>query len=433
MPGFKATAEINKLIISAPPPSSATAPAHDAICRQLRSCVFLSTASEETILELSSQVEFIHAKAGDRIFDKGDHGTAIYFVMEGCARIHDGDVVLTHRGAGEAFGEIGALASLARTASVTAEIDSLLLMLDKQALYRVMAKRPEAAHSFIEALCQRESALIHDATEHAVKARLVEREMAIAQRIQRGFLPDSVPEVPGWKLAGYLKPAREVAGDFYDFFVIPKLDCVGLVIGDVCDKGVGAALFMTLFRSLIRSTSTFRDFLGDGEESTDVARILSRSIKLTNEYIATTHGQSSMFASVFYGLLIPETGQLCYINAGHEAPLIVGKSGIRQVLEPTGPVLGLMPDAVHEVKVTDIRPDELLVAYTDGATDARNEAGEPFSEERVLAAVAEGAPNSGAMVHRLVSAIEAHIGKADQYDDLTLIAASRGSPGMPTL
>lgn len=421
------------MIISAPLPSSATAPTHDAICRQLRSCVFLSAASEETILDLSSQVEFIHAKAGDRIFDKGDHGTAIYFVMEGCARIHDGDVVLTHRGTGEAFGEIGALASLARTASVTAEIDSLLLKLDRQALYLAMAKRPEAAHSFIEALCQRESALIHDATEHAVKARLVEREMAIAQRIQRSFLPDAVPEVQGWKMAGYLKPAREVAGDFYDFFVIPRLDCVGLVIGDVCDKGVGAALFMTLFRSLIRSTSTFRDFPGGDPHSTDVAEILRHSIKLTNEYIATTHGQSSMFASVFYGLLIPETGQLCYINAGHEAPLIVSANGIRQALDPTGPVLGLLPDAAHEVKLTEIQPDELLIAYTDGATDARDEAGEPFSEARVLATIAEGAPNAGAMVHRLVSAVEAHIGQADQYDDLTLIAASRGSPGMQTL
>ena len=95
--------------------------------------------------------------------------------------------------------------------------------------------------------------------------------------------------------------------------------------------------------------------------------------------------------------------------------------------------LGLMPDAVHEVKVAEIQPDELLIAYTDGATDARNEAGEPFSEARVLATVAEGAPNAGAMVHRLVSAVETHIGQADQYDDLTLISASRGSQTMQTL
>jgi serine phosphatase RsbU (regulator of sigma subunit) len=404
-------------------------PENEAICRQLRNCIFLSSASEETILDLSTQVEFIEAKAGDRIFDKGDQGSAIYFVMDGSMRIHDEDIVLTHRGAGEVIGEIGALASLARSASVTAEIDSLLIKLDKQALYDTMVRRPEAAYSFIEALCQRQSTMVHDATERAVKAKVTERELAIAQKIQRSFLPDAVPDVPGWKMAGFLKPAREVAGDFYDFFVIPKLGCVGLVIGDVCDKGVGAALFMTLFRSLIRSTSMYRDFDGNDKNADDVTKILRHSIKLTNEYIATTHGQSSMFASVFYGLLIPETGQLCYINAGHESPLIVGAGGIRTKLEPTGPVIGLFPDVVHEVNIVEILPDELLFAYTDGATDAQNAAGVQFSEESLLALVANGPPTGGAMVHQVVATVEAFIGCADQYDDLTVIAVSRGCAG----
>lgn len=402
---------------------------NEVICRHLRKSVFLSAASEETIQELSTRVELISVKAGERIFCKGDLGSALYFVLEGSMRIHDGDLVLTHLGVCDAFGEIGALSSLARSASVTVEVDSLLLKLEKQALYDTMIRRPEAARSFIEALCQRESSLIHESTERAVKAQVHEREMAIAQRIQRSFLPDSVPNVEGWKMAGFLQPAREVAGDFYDFFVIPKLNCVGLVIGDVCDKGVGAALFMTLFRSLIRSTSMFRDFLGDDHTSDDIIKILRHSIKLTNEYIATTHGQSSMFASVFYGLLIPETGQLCYINAGHESPLIVSSSGIRNKLEPTGPVIGLFPDVVHEVKVVDILPDELLVAYTDGATDAKNQAGEQFSEERLLEMVAEGTQTGGAMVHKIVSALESFIGTTDQYDDITVIAAYREPKG----
>jgi sigma-B regulation protein RsbU (phosphoserine phosphatase) len=402
-------------------------PEIEAISRYLRNSIFLSSASEETIRELSTEVEFIEAKAGDRIFGKGEMGTAIYIVMEGSMRIHDEDIVLTHRGAGEAFGEIGALAALARTASVTAEIDSQLLKLDKEVLFDTMARRPEAAYTFIEALCQRESALVHDATERAVKAKVTERELAIAQKIQRGFLPDVVPEVPGWKLAGFLQPAREVAGDFYDFFVVPKLGCVGLVIGDVCDKGVGSALFMTLFRSLIRSTSMYRDFDGTDHNADDAIKILKHSIKLTNEYIATTHGDSSMFASVFYGLLSPETGQLCYINAGHESPLIVGADGIRAKLEPTGPVIGLFADAVHGVNIIDLLPNELLVAYTDGATDAKNLAGEQFSEDNLLALIAGGAPTANAMVHKIVSEVESFIGEADQYDDITVIAASRGS------
>jgi serine phosphatase RsbU (regulator of sigma subunit) len=400
---------------------------HEAICRHLRNSVFLSSASEDTIRELAARVEIVKVSAGDRIFSKGDSGAAIYFVVDGSMRVHDDDVVLTHRGAGEAFGEIGALASLARTASVTAEIDSLLLKLDRQILFETMARRPEAAYSFIEALCQRESALIHDATERAIKAKVTEHELAIAQKIQRSFLPDVVPDIPGWKLAGLLQPAREVAGDFYDFFELPKLGCVGLVIGDVCDKGIGSALFMTLFRSLIRSNSLYRDFTGHDLHGDDVTTILSHSIRLTNEYIATTHGQSSMFASVFYGLLIPETGQLCYINAGHEAPAIVGASGIRSRLDPTGPVIGLFPGVAHEVKIVDILSNEVIVAYTDGATDAKNEDGERYSEEALLAVIAEGAPTAAAMVHAIVSNVETFVGEADQYDDITVIAASRCS------
>lgn len=396
---------------------------NESICNHLRNCLFLSSASEGTIQALSRQVKLIRVEAGEKIFDKGDAGAAIYFVVEGCVRIHDGDVLLTYRGEGEAFGEIGALTSQARTASVTAEIDSHLLKLDKSALFDTMTNRPEAAFNVIEALCQRESTLIQETTKRAVEAQVTERELAIAKKIQRGFLPDVMPIVPGWNMAGFLQPAREVAGDFYDFFVIQKPGCVGLVIGDVCDKGVGAALFMTLFRSLIRATSMHHTFTGDDCDADDIANTLHHSITLTNQYVATTHGQSSMFASVFSGLLIPETGQLFYINAGHESPLIVDANGIRLRLEPTGPVIGLFPDARHEVKVVDIFPGELLVAYTDGATDAKNQTDGQFSEERLLALVAEGAQSADAMVHNIVSAVERFIDGASQYDDITVIAA----------
>jgi sigma-B regulation protein RsbU (phosphoserine phosphatase) len=395
----------------------------EVVCRHLRSSIFLQSATDETILDLANQVEWVSAKAGDIIFEKGDAGSAIYFVIEGSARIHDGDLVLNHLGVGEAFGEVGALSSMSRTASVTAELDSQLLKLDRQALFDTMTRQPEAARCIIEALCQREGRLIHDGTERAIKAQLVERELAIAQQIQRSFLPDAIPDLEGWTIEGFLQPAREVGGDFYDFFKVPGLGCMGFVIGDVCDKGVGAALFMTLFRSLIRATSLYGKFKGQGDSTSDAVKTLRHCVTLTNEYVATTHQKSSTFTTLFYGLIIPETGQLCYINAGHEAPLIVGKEGIRTRLEQTGPVIGIFPDAVHEVKVADILPGELLVAYTDGATDAKNEAGEQFSEERLHALVARGAPTATAMVHKLVSEIMSFIGGADQFDDVTLVAA----------
>lgn len=110
-----------------------------------------------------------------------------------------------------------------------------------------------------------------------------------------------------------------------------------------------------------------------------------------------------------------------------QAPLIVGAGGIRTKLEPTGPAIGLFPNVVHEVKIIEILPDELLVAYTGGATDAKNDAGEQFLEATLLALVAKGALTGGAMVHQIVATVEAFIGGTVQYDDITVIAASRGS------
>ncbi len=397
----------------------------DEICRHLRSSSFFASVSEDVILDLAGIVELVAASAGERLIEKGEIGSAMFFVVHGSVRVHVGDVVLSHLGPGEAFGEIGALASQARTASVTAEIDSFLLKLDQSALYGTMSRQPEAALSVIRALCHRQTNIIHDTTTRSLKLQLLEHEMAIAKDIQQSFLPEVLPEVAGWRLAGFLKPAREIAGDFYDFFTIPTSGCVGVVIGDVCDKGVGAALFMTLFRSLIRATSMHRDFAGTGRPSTDVTSTLRYSIALTNQYIATTHRHSNMFSSVFFGLLIPETGKLCYINAGHEAPLVVAGGEVRRTLEPTGPVIGLFADAEHDVEVVELLPGETLVAYTDGVTDAKNRAGEHFSDERLLSTIRTCSPGAGSTLHEIVSAVEGFIGDASQYDDLTIIAVHR--------
>ena len=142
----------------------------------------------------------------------------------------------------------------------------------------------------------------------------LERELEIGREIQMGFLPEELPQADGWEIAAYLKAAREVAGDFYDAFMLPD-GTIGLVVADVCDKGVGAALFMTLFRSLIRAAAT-TDGFGESAGSTAEVR-LQHTIELTNNYIAETHGSTGMFATVFFGILDPRSGLLTYINGGH--------------------------------------------------------------------------------------------------------------------
>lgn len=397
----------------------------DETCQYLRKSKFFASASDEMVRSLAALSEVMSLRAGDVLFGKGEIGTAMYFVVDGCVRIHNGDVVITHLGKGQVFGEVAALSHEVRTASVTAEMDTALVKLEQTAIYDTLSSQPDAARCVIQALCKRESEIIEEKFERLVKARVMENELEIGQKIQRNFLPEVVPEIAGWHMKGVLQPARQVAGDFFDFFVVPKPSCVGIVIGDVCDKGLGAALFMTLFRSLIRSISVYRNVVGENPDSDDVVNTLRHAIALTNKYIASTHASSSMFSSIFYGLLIPETGQLCYINAGHESPLIIGPSGVRQELAPTGPVIGLFEDAQHDVGMAEILPGEVLFGYTDGATDALNQAGEQFTGERLTAVACEKAENGEAMLYDILSAVETFIGDADQYDDITMISIHR--------
>lgn len=397
----------------------------DEICQYLRKSKFFASAPDGMLKSLAALSETISLHAGEMLFCKGEIGTAMYFVVDGCVRIHNGDVVIAHLGKGQVFGEVAALSQELRTASVTAEKDTALVKLEQTAIYSILSSEPDAARCVIQALCERESEIIEEKFDRLVKARVMEKELDIGQKIQRNFLPEVIPEIDGWVMNGLLQPARKVAGDFFDFFVVPRPRCIGIVIGDVCDKGLGAALFMTLFRSLIRSISVYRNVVGENPDSDDVVNTLRHAIALTNKYIASTHASSSMFSSVFFGLLIPETGQLCYINAGHEPPLIIGPSGVRRELTPTGPVIGLFEDAEHDVGMAEIFPGEVLFGYTDGATDALNQADEQFTGERLTALACGKAGSDGSMLHSILSEIETFIGNAEQYDDITMISIHR--------
>jgi sigma-B regulation protein RsbU (phosphoserine phosphatase) len=402
----------------------------DEATEVLRRCDFFAATSDSAVGALAALAELVHLPGGTRLFEKGEAGTAIYFVLDGTVRVHQGEVVVGYLAAGEVFGEVAGLSNEPRSASVTAESDARLLKLEQDAVYSVLADHPGAARSLIQALCVRERQIINEKFDRIVRSRLLEHEMEIGQKIQRHFLPEVLPEIAGWSIEGLLRPARQVAGDFYDFFTLPGLQRVGVVIGDVCDKGVGAALFMTLFRSLLRSAAMRRCPAGGEERPPDPAEVLRHALDSTNSYLVTTHSNSSMFASVFFGLLDPLTGELHYANAGHEAPVIVGGDGIRCRLESTGPVIGLFEGAAHRVEVASLLPGEMLFGYTDGATDARNPLAEQFSEERLLEIACLNADVGAEALPPVLAAIEAFVDGADQYDDITMICVRRQRPAM---
>jgi sigma-B regulation protein RsbU (phosphoserine phosphatase) len=252
----------------------------------------------------------------------------------------------------------------------------------------------------------------------------LEHEFEIGRNIQEGFLPGEIPQPNGWGIAAMLRSAREVAGDFYDVFELPEKK-IGLVIADVCDKGLGAALFMTLFRSLLRAVSNL-DFYARTQSSdmdSSAAR-LRNAVLLTNNYIAETHGQTGMFATVFFGILDLHTSRLTYINCGHLAPLLLNGNGVKQTLDLTGRALGAVLDAEYSIREVEIEPGDLLFAYTDGVTDTENLTGEFFTIDKLIPILTQDLSLS-LLLEEVFSRVQAHDAGGKQFDDITMLALRR--------
>ncbi len=252
----------------------------------------------------------------------------------------------------------------------------------------------------------------------------LQREMDIAREIQQGFLPAELPQAGGWEVAACFKAARDVAGDFYDAFTLADGSLAG-VIGDVCGKGVGAALFMTLFRSLIRATAVTDDFLERRErKALFPAERLKHVISFTNHYVVETHGDANMFATVFAGIFERGSGLLSYINAGNEPPLLI-RGGMVETLAVSGPVVGVIPQVRYGVEEVSMQPGDTLLAFTDGITDALNGEDQPFGIERLRRALQGSKEPPSELLERLERELCGHVGAAAQFDDITMLAVRR--------
>ncbi|WP_373068423.1 PP2C family protein-serine/threonine phosphatase [Gemmatimonas sp.] len=254
------------------------------------------------------------------------------------------------------------------------------------------------------------------------RSRRMQKDLEVGARIQRDFLPESLPTVPGYQFAARFEPAREVGGDFYDAFRLPD-GAVALVLGDVCDKGVGAALFMALFRSLIRAVSASQI----GSHTVDMleSRVL-HAVTVTNDYIATTHGRANMFATLFVGALDPATGTIAYVNGGHEPPRVVRANGtVRTMLPPTGPAVGMLPEIPFTAGTIVLAPGETLLVLTDGITESRAPNGLLFGDDATDALLTAPAATVDVLLDRMLDAVHAHAAGEPAADDVTLLAVRR--------
>jgi len=242
----------------------------------------------------------------------------------------------------------------------------------------------------------------------------VTRELAQAGRIQESFLPEEIPEIPGWEISAILQPARETSGDFYDFINLPE-GRLGIVVADVADKGMGAALYMATCRTLIRTYA--------GEHPDKPERALAEA---NRRILADTHG--GLFITVFYGVLDPASGTVTYCNAGHNPPFLFSpeNGGAHQALSRTGMPLGIIEEASWEQGQITFNTGNVLVAYTDGVTEAQNTQEEFYEEARLLAAARSNIGHPAeAMQAALVKDIQDFVGEAPQFDDLTLLVIKR--------
>jgi serine phosphatase RsbU (regulator of sigma subunit) len=267
-------------------------------------------------------------------------------------------------------------------------------------------------------------------------------ELEKGRQMQMNFLPPRLLQKRNWEIAAFFKPAHQVAGDFYDVFELPE-QRIGIVVADVCDKGVGAALFMALFRSLIRVFSGQTSLEGlvcppgpsyplhaatqsaNPRDDTPDNNPL-RAIHLTNAYITQNHDELGMFATLFFGVLDTRRGTLTYINAGHDPAYILSAGGgIRSTLAPTGPAVGLAANAEFAVGEIRLAPGEIWLGYTDGVIEATGAGNEFFSTQRLMELLDHAFPSADGLIERVKSSILQFAGKDEQFDDITLLALRR--------
>jgi sigma-B regulation protein RsbU (phosphoserine phosphatase) len=241
--------------------------------------------------------------------------------------------------------------------------------------------------------------------------RALRHELGIAASIQQSILPrvPAFPERNDFDLHASMIPAREVGGDFYDFFLVDA-DRLGLLIADVSGKGIPAALFMAVSRTLLKATAM------EGLPPDECLEKVNKRLCLDND--------SEMFVTVFYAVLDTRTGAVEYGNAGHNPPYVLRRSGAVETLERTGnTVLGAIEAAPYHAKSTRLEPGDPLLLFTDGVTEAMDASGALFGDEQIRAYL--GGANgveARALIDGLVKAVRAFAGDTPQSDDLTMLA-----------
>ncbi len=370
------------------------------------------------------------------LFHEGDTGENLYVVLRGeleILKIESGvdELVLNVLREGEYLGEMGLLMPGGhRTASVRARGQATVLSMSRAQFFEMTRRYPEVSNSMVRVLSQRldatNIATFRDLKEKnrqlqkaydelkAAQAQIIEKErlekeLQVAAEIQLSILPDELPEIPGVNFGACMLPARQVGGDFYDVFTITEKH-IGVLIGDVADKGVPAALFMARTHALFMAEA-------------DLDLPPNEVMLLVNKHI-TRLQKSSQFVTVLYGILDLETNEFSYARAGHEPPLIVHADGaVERLPHSSGMAIGLWENITLDQRVIKLSSGDTLLLYTDGMTDCRNPQGESFGLERIKTLLGSAVKNKGQEVcDQLLASLLKYQNGSKQDDDVTLVS-----------
>ncbi len=375
------------------------------------------------------------------LFREGDSGEKFYVVMKGELEVLLGaekteELLLNVMREGEHFGEMGLIMPGGhRTATVRARGASTLLSMSRDQFLDLTKKRPELSGSMVRVLSQRLDATntqtFHDLTKKnkelqtaydelkAAQVQLIEkerleRELQVAADIQLSILPDELPEIEKFGFGARILPARQVGGDFYDVFPVAG-GHMGVLIGDVADKGVPSALFMARAHALIMAEA-------------DTGLSAGKVMQLVNRHI-TRLQKSTQFVTVLYGILDLKTNEFNYARAGHEPPLLLHPDGtVERIPHGPGMALGLWEDIMLDVRTVSLPPGTTLLLFTDGMTDCRDPKSEPFGLERIKSVLSELSNKNAQQVcdHLLDTLLKFQEG-SKQDDDVTLVAIHANS------
>jgi serine phosphatase RsbU (regulator of sigma subunit) len=397
---------------------------------------FFTALPPDELDRLVSELDVVNLNSGDILFREGDPGEHLYVVVKGDLEIlmapdTDDELILNVLHEGEYLGEMSLIQPGGlRTAGARARGDVVLLSMNRDQFRGLLQRHPELSTAMVSVLSQRldntNVSTFRDLTEknrqlqqafdelkaaqeQLIEKERLERELKVAADIQMSILPDVLPVDERFDFGGRILPARQVGGDFYDVFVLEK-GKIGVLIGDVADKGVPSAIFMARAHALI---------IAEADGSTSPGEVL----RMANKHI-TRLEKSTQFVTALYGVLDTKTGEFSYARAGHEPPLLLHEHGdVHRLPHKPGMALGLWENIILDEYSLFLPQGSLLVMFTDGMTDCRSPNGEPFGLERIKKTMAGlSRATAQASCDQLFDNLMIYQSGSKQDDDVTLVA-----------